>query len=881
MSYNNTNKEYNPFWYTQYPSDLNANSNSSGANEGLQASASNLTTPTFPTPVENQGEWPIENSQNVEGLPQGWNPNSRVLPNALPPTSLPQMPYSPNQINPIMHSFDTEGYGGLPNVMDSGIDSGHGQDSSSFDTNFNRISGGGNSFTRQHDISTHNFIDNFGQDSTVPHSHFLTPLAYSADNHNATGGSGTPANSQPPKDVGNSTFNTPTQFASAAPYVEAPQQDGQYQDDTTDEVAAAQHSHATSAPTLRPAGHRRMAEAFPYAARTPTAATGFHMQSAFDALRGPTPPVGYGPSTHFGNWQLDGQSIDPAVDSDAPGPQPSNDAHNISSDTPVQGTGNVQGVQPQQQSSQQAGQHQSASASVPPAHQRSVALSEGTLRATGSWKSSDTSPILAQELNTTDRSFAGDRSESQEGSQSPAAKQSGRVGKQQHGRYGTASEHHRNRLGVVPHPKSGSLQGPRQDTFPQPENQVSPLGFASSGTRRAGTAGRPASLRLLAPATSTATPRQLTQQGRQPKQQGQQSAQQSAPSASRNQPAPQWQTPQAQGHSQPSTSNDPFHRTLPSRLSPTIASFANVAPANQFMESVSSMHLLDKMACVDVLMRSDLLREYMKPHLFEEYNLGREKGKKYRAATLHGLDMNAKIDETQRTHEGQNLKRTREFQDKQMKTECRKREKTASMTASASEIAGMTPSSSKRPHQASGPAPDSHYEVSDDPFDSNDDSDGDSFVPRAPRNSPKKPRLAGPTPADLVNKFCSFVNIGNRNPFFDDPIHFKLRNLNTAQLIDPAPEYVARNGEIADTNVEHWRACAGQAAGTVMEQEKTCEHCADHMDDGSVPFSSCVVIDATKPAGQELKGACMNCVYLGKDQECSLQRAESEETGAQ
>ncbi|KAJ8062136.1 hypothetical protein OCU04_008695 [Sclerotinia nivalis] len=796
------------------------------------------------------------------------------------------MPSSPNLINPIMHGFDTEGYGGLPNVMGLGIDSRPGQDSSSFfDTNFNRISGVGNSPTRQQDMSTLNFIDNFGLDSTTSRFNRPTALTYSAGDHNSTGDGGIPADPQSSNDVGNSTFNTATQFGSGSRDVEAPQQestlqDGQYQPDTSNETTTAQHGRATSAPTLRPAGSRRMAEAFPYAARTPTAATGFHMQSAFDALRGPTPPVGYGPSTPFGNWQLDGQSMDPAADIDAPGPQPSDNTHNTPSDTSVQGAENVQGVQPQQQSSQQAGQHQSASASVSPAaQQQSVALNEGTPRATGNRRSSDTTPILAQEPTTTNRSPAGNHSESQEGSQSPVAEKSGHVGQQQHRRYGTASEHHDNRPGVVPHPTSGSLQGPRQDTLQQPEGQVSPLGFASDGTRRAETAGRPASFHLLAPAPSTATPRQLTQQGRQSKQQDQQSAQQSAQSTPRNQPAPQWQIPRAQSHSQPSTSKDSFHRTLPSRLSPTTASFANVAPANQFMESVSRMHLLDKMACVDVLMRSDLLREYMKPHLFEEYNLGREKGKKYRAATLHGLDTNAKIDETQRTYEGQNLKRKREFQDKQMKNECRKREKAASMTTGASKIAGMTPSGSKRPRQASASAEDSHYEVSDDPFDSNDDSDGDSFAP--PRNSPKKPRLARPTPADLVNKFCSIVNIGNQNPFFDDPIHSKLRNLNTVQLIDPAPEYVERNGEIADTNVEHWRACAGQAAGTVLEQGKTCKHCADHMEDGSVPFSSCVVIDATKPAGQELKGACMNCVYLGKDQECSLQRAESEETGAQ
>lgn len=790
------------------------------------------------------------------------------------------MPSSPNLISPTMQGFGTEEYGVPPNVMGLGIHLSLGQASSSFiDSNFERISGDGNSLTRQQDMSRHNLIDNFGLDSTRARFHRRTQLAYSLDNHNSAGDSGIPTDRQSSHDISSSS----TQFASGPQDVEAPQQEStlqhaQYQSDTSNETLAAQHSQATVAPTMRSAGSRRVTEAFPYAARTAIAVTGFSMQPAFDAMRGPTPPVGYGHSTTFGNWQMDGQSMDSAVDSDAPGPQPSNDAHNASSDTPVQGAEDVQGVQQQQESSEQAGHHQSASASVSPIHQQSVALKESTSRATGGRSSSDTSPILARELTATNRSLGGNYSESQQGSQSPGAEQSDHVGQHQLRRYETASEHHGNRPDVVSHPTFGYLQGPRRNTFQQPDDQISPLGFASGGTRRRGPAERPASFRPLAPAPSTETSQQLTQQGRKSKQQFQHSPHHSALSTSWNQPTPPWQTPQAQSHSRASTSKEPFHRTLPSILSPAVASLANVAPANQFMESVSNMHLLDKMACVDVLMRSDLLREYLKPHLFEEYNLGREKGKKYRAATLHGLDTNAKIDETQRTHEGQNLKRKQEFQDKQIKNEYRRRENATRMTAGAYEVAGMTSSSGKRPRQASGSDHDSHYDVSDDQFDSNDDSEGDSFVPR---NSPKKPRIAGPTPSDLVNKFCSFVNIGNRNPFFDDPIHSKLRNLNTVQLIDPAPEYVERNGEIADTKVEHWRACAGQAAGTVLEQGKACKNCVDHMEDGSVPFSSCVVIDATKPAGQELEGVCMNCVYLGKDQECSLRRVESEEIGPQ
>ncbi|QSZ31916.1 hypothetical protein DSL72_001485 [Monilinia vaccinii-corymbosi] len=311
---------------------------------------------------------------------------------------------------------------------------------------------------------------------------------------------------------------------------------------------------------------------------------------------------------------------------------------------------------------------------------------------------------------------------------------------------------------------------------------------------------------------------------------------------------------------------------FPSRLSPETAAFADISPANQFLESVSSLHLLDRMACVDVLMHSELFKDYVKPHLWNKLDEGLARGARLAARTR--LGMNDTVEEVQRKHEGLAMRRKAKFQDKQIQNELRLRQRagmvTGDMMAGASETGEMTLGGSKRRRQASNPGYGSTYEPGYDPF----DSDSDLLAPS--QHSPKKSRNLQSTPSELVNKFCSVTNIGRQNPFFDDAIHRQLRNLNTVQLIDAAPEYFAQHGEISDTKVEHWRACAGQASGLVMGQEHACKHCTDHMGDGSVPFSSCVVIDNAEPAGRELQGACMNCVYLGKDQQCSLRSVRGE-----
>ncbi|KAB8300828.1 hypothetical protein EYC80_002756 [Monilinia laxa] len=316
---------------------------------------------------------------------------------------------------------------------------------------------------------------------------------------------------------------------------------------------------------------------------------------------------------------------------------------------------------------------------------------------------------------------------------------------------------------------------------------------------------------------------------------------------------------------------------FPSRLNAATAALADVTPATQFMESLSSMHIMDRMACVDVLMRSELFKDYFKPHLWAKFEEGLARGA--RLAARSRLGMNDTVDEMQRKNEGHTARRKVEFQDKQVQNERRLRERagvnTSEMMTGASETSEMASSSNKRRRQVFNP----DYSPTDEPGYDSFSSNSDLLAPS--RQSPKKPRHLSSTPSELVNKFCSVANIGNRNPFFNDTIHKQLRSLNTAQLIDLAPEYTAQHGKLSDTKVEHWRACAGQAAGFVMRRGQTCKHCADHMDDGSVPFASCVVIDDALPVGRKFQGACMNCVYLGNDQQCSLRHVEGESSGAQ
>ncbi|ESZ90883.1 hypothetical protein SBOR_8724 [Sclerotinia borealis F-4128] len=382
---------------------------------------------------------------------------------------------------------------------------------------------------------------------------------------------------------------------------------------------------------------------------------------------------------------------------------------------------------------------------------------------------------------------------------------------------------------------------PTMDASQQSDRLDTPPKVTNAGLGGPGTVRQSGPLRLLAPVPSTAISEQrMPQSQRPPKRRG---------------------TRSQSSSSQLSNPRISFESLVPNRLSPATAAFANVAPATQFMESLSSVHLLDSIACVDLLMRSELVKDYLKPHLSAKYKEGLANGARLAARSRLGMD--DKINEMSRKYEDQNVQRKIVFQDKNIKNERRKRERAAGVNGSgmmtdASETGEMTPSGSKRRHQKSGPD------------NSSFDVDSDSFTP--PRTSPKKPRLPKMTPSDLVNKFCCEVNIENRNPFFDDPIHTQLRSLSLVRLIDPAQEYTALNGEISDTNVEHWRACAGQAAGQVMDNEQTCRQCADHIGDGTVPFASCVIIDDARSAGRELQGACMNCVYLGKDRECSLRR---------
>ncbi|KAI9642754.1 hypothetical protein NHQ30_008486 [Ciborinia camelliae] len=615
-------------------------------------------------------------------------------------------------------------------------------------------------------------------------------------------------------------------------------------------------------------------------------------------------------------------------DSGAPtDPRISNGLGNSSFNTANKFASGEQNSDAPQQNSTQQGEQDVDGANEEPMARHSSAHSTPTSRPTGSPKLTEGLPNHARTPGTVVAStFAGMQINHattpqviqqqqfghqvvRQGNQAQGANQPSGF-EQQQGQYGIAQEFQPGPRGVPPYPLTGpssqfSNQG-MPPSFGAPQQtgaqDIPETVFTSGNTRRSRAVRNPGQYRLIAPAPASApAPPQYSQQtprGSRPQDRSQDRPQFHPREQSRGrprgrpqgrpqrrpQPTPQNQSRGSSGQSsspQPSSPRD-SSPLFPSRLAPDATAMANVAPATQFMESLSSMHLLDRMACIDLLMHSEHMKDYIKPHLWVRYDEGLAKGG--RLAARSRLGMSDTVDEVARKHDGQNMKRRVDFQDKKIQNECRKRERAADMTNSENisgvfETNELAPSSSKRPRQTPGFDYGFQYEGGDDPFISNGDSDDESVVP--PYHSPKKPRHTRSTPSDLVNKFCSAVNIGDRNPFFDDAIHSALRRLNLVRLIDPAPEYTAHNGELADTNVEHWRACAGQAAGLVLQDHSMCEHCAEHLGDGSVPFTTCVVIADNTPAGQELKGACMNCVYLGRDQECSLRWGEGEEAGAQ
>ncbi|TGO63900.1 hypothetical protein BCON_0010g00660 [Botryotinia convoluta] len=933
------------FWYNNQQVSLPiAVSTSNDVNEGIKATASTDTSSTNPTPTKFQAEWPYENSQHVEGSSQGWFSTSGLRQNTHASAVLPQMPRSPRQYSSNVNNFDTQSNGGLPNM--TGLEIYSTPDEILYNPSLQNAFGRGNFSVSQQDTPIGELLDDCNMDASA--TGFGTPVPSRYQTHIISSvGSDAPADLQSPIQVENSPFGTSTQFASSTQNGEAPQQEStsqgeQYQAGFFNETMTAQLNRSLSAP---PAGHWVLEQGLSYTA------TGLGMQLPLDSL--PTATLQSVPLAYRDNWQYDGPSIDPAIGSDVPLAQQSNDIQNAPSctlgDNLGQDAGMIQGGQLQQQQndgpdqgtlpvarqqtdvsttrspirsdgrrhsdpasvpvrdaresqqrvqvpsqlSEQAAQYQTPSMNASRARQLSGALIEDALGAMDSRRFSDTSPVPAQELHDTNPSPTGVRTESWQRSQNQATSQSGRVAQQPTECPVTVPEYHGSFPGVEPH---ATFAYPERSQ--QPAKQRKSTSF-TSGRARLREIARPP-LQLVASAPPAVTQQQPTRRDKQLRQPGRQSAQSGTPSTQQSQRvprrgpprvqiSPQADSPQAQGTgSQPSIPQNRFDRILPSRLDPKTAAFANVEPAEDFMKTLSKMPFLDRVACFDRLMREDLFKDYMKPHIFREYNTGRENGLKLALerrtkGPLHGI-----IETTEINHERHSMKWKAKFDDMQIESECRRRELAArtaagGKTTDTSEDLGMTPVGSKRRYQTPASAQDSHYEIDDDEvIESDDGSDDHLFV--HPRNSPKKPRTSGPTssgprPSDITDKFCSHAveNI----PFLSDPIHSQLCKLSIEQLIIPVQEYIAQNGEIADTNVEHWRACAGQAAGTEMEQEMICTHCADHMQDGSVPFASCVILGATIPAGNHFKGACMNCVYLGKDQDCSLQGVESEETEAQ
>ncbi|KAF7896559.1 hypothetical protein EAF00_006573 [Botryotinia globosa] len=936
MSYNHNGGDDICWYNKQQVSHPIAISTSNDVTEGVKATASTETSSTNPTPTKFQAEWPYDNSQQVESSSQGWNPTSDLRQNT---AVLPQMPRSPHQYSSNVDNFDIRVNGELPNM--TGLEIYPTPDEILYNPSLHSAFGSGNSSVSQQDTPMGEFFEEYNMDSTTTGFRTPVPSRYQTNNDLSVG-SDTPAGLQSSVQVDNPPFDTRTQFASSTQDGEAPQQEstsqgGQYQAGFFNETMTAQLNRPLSAP---PAVH------WIFEQELSCTGTGLDIPLTLNPLSRATPRTV--PLAYSGNWQYDGSSTGPAIDSDVPTLQPYDDIRNDPSGTLGQDAGASQGAQPRQQVSQNDGLGQNASVNIPvpcqqsdisstrlpitsdrrrhshpastPARdaresqkvvrvpsqlseqaaqyeapsintsrapQQSGALIEGAIGAIGSRRFSDTSPIPAHELHDTNPSPTGVRTESWRMRQKQAASQTDRVAQQPSECRITVPEFNSSFPGGEPHVTFVCPERSHQNTFEQPAKQRKSAFFSSGSAGLRETARAP--MQPLASAPPAVTPRQQpTWRDRQPRQSERQFEQSGTSSTQQNQRVRRQRSHRVQIATQPRIPKNRFDRNLPSRLNPKAAAFANVEAAEDFLKALTKMTFFDKVACVDRLMCDDLFKDYMKPHLFHEYNTGRDDGLKFELERRTKDPMLAMIETTGIKHESQRLDKKTKFDDMQIEIERRRRELAARAAASGmatdtSEDIRMTPVGSKRRHQAIASAQYSHYEIDDDGvIESDDDSDNHSII--HPRNSPKKPRTSGPTssgpkPSDITDKFCSHVveNI----PFLPDPIHSQLSKLSIEQLIIPVQEYIAQNGEIADTNVEHWRACAGQAAGTEMEQEMTCTHCADYMEDGSVPFASCVVIDAAIPAGEHFKGACMNCVFLGKDQDCSLRRVESEENEAQ
>ncbi|TGO14417.1 hypothetical protein BTUL_0053g00160 [Botrytis tulipae] len=956
MSYNHNGGDDFCWYNNQQVSHPIAVSTSNDVTAGVKATASTNTSSTNPTPTKFQAEWPYDNSQQVEGSSQGWYPTSNLGQNT---AVLPQMPGSPHQYSSNVDNFDTRVNGELPSM--TGLEIYPTPDEILYNPSLQNAFGSGNSSVSQQDTPMGEFFEEYNMDSTTTGFRTPIPSRYQTNsmdstttgsrtpvpsryqtNNNLSVGSDTPAGLQSSVQVDNPPFDTRTQFPSSTQDGEAPQQEstsqgGQYQAGFFNETMTAQLNRPLSAP---PAVH------WIFDQELSCTGTGLDIPLPLNSLSRATPRTV--PLAYSGNWQYDGSSTGPAIDSNVPTLQPYNNIRNDPSGTLGQDAGASQGAQPRQQVSQNDGLGQNTSGNIPvpcqqndisttrspitsdrrrhsdPAStpvrdaresqkgvrvpsqlseqaaqyeapsinisrepQQSGALIEDALGAIGSRRLSDTSPIPAQELHDTIPSPTVFRTESWRMRQKQAASQTDRVAQQPSERRVTVPELNSSYPGDERHMTFVYPERSHQNTFEQPAKQRESASF-SSGSARLREIARPP-MQPLASAPPAVTPQQQpTRRDRQPRQSERQFARSGTSSTQQSQRV-HWRRPnRVQIDSQPRIPKTRFDRNLPSRLNPKAAAFANIEPAEDFLKALIKMPFLDKVACVDRLMREDLFKDYMKPHLFQEYDTGRDDGLKFELERRTKDPTLVLIKTTGIRHESQRLDKKTKFDDMQIEIERRRRELAArtaagGMATDTSEDIRMTPAGSKRRHQAIASAQDSHYEIDDDDvIESDDGSDDHSII--HPRNSPKKPRTSGPTssgpkPSDITDKFCSHVveNI----PFLPDPIHSQLSKLSIEQLIIPAQEYIAQNGEIADTNVEHWRACAGQAAGTEMEQEIACTHCANHMEDGYVPFASCVVIDAAVPAGEHFKGACMNCVFLGKDQDCSLRQVESEENEAQ
>ncbi|TEY57502.1 hypothetical protein BOTCAL_0216g00050 [Botryotinia calthae] len=658
MSYNH-NGEDDLSWYTnQQVSHPIAVSTSNDVNSGVKVTASTDTTSSSPYPTKFQAEWPYENSQHVEGSSQGWYSTSDSSQNTHASAFLPQMPLSPRQHSSNVNNFDTRGNGGLPNMTGLGIYST--PDEILYNPSLQNAFSNGSYSVPQQDTLIGEFLDECNVDATAAGFGTPVPSRYQTNNNLSVSSdtpadlqSSAQAENSPfgtPTQFASSTQNVEVSQQESMPQGE------QYQAGFSNGTTTAHPNRPLSAPpavkwvseqgdsytatglgiqlplnSLPTATLENVPFAYPGNWQCDGPSTGPATdsdvplaQQSNDTQNASSGTLGdnlcQDPGTIQGARLQQVSQINCPNQNTLPNARQQSDVsstrspirsdrrrHSDPPSVPIRDTReSQQGVQIQSQFSEQAAQFQTTSIDASRAHQQGGALTEGTLGGIGSRRLGETSPVPAQELHTTDPPSTGVRTEPWQMSQNQAASQPDCVVQQLSARPATVPEFHGRQPGFGPHTMVAYPERSHQNTFQQPTPQYTQAAITSGSAKLMEIARHP--LQLVTAAPPAMTPQQPTQREKQLRQPGRQSGQSSTPSAPQSQRvtqqgpprvqiSPQANSPQAQGNdSQPSIPRNRFDRTLPSRLEPKTAAFANVEPAEDFVKTVSKMPFLDRMA---------------------------------------------------------------------------------------------------------------------------------------------------------------------------------------------------------------------------------------------------------------------------------------------